>query len=79
MSVCGGGCRCNCGYACGGPSVCKLGFDACMAAGHFKRDCDHVWDGESEEIVYPGGGASSSVTCSKCGESAMSHDMKVGP
>lgn len=35
------------------------------------RVCEHKWDGEEE--VMDGG---SSVTCSKCGMSAMSHDMR---
>jgi hypothetical protein len=44
-----------------------------------KRDCDHVWDGETETIEYDTGAVSQSVTCSKCGMSAMTHDMWCGP
>jgi hypothetical protein len=39
------------------------------------RVCEHKWDGAEEFREYPEGGCSSSVTCSRCGMSAMSHDM----
>ena len=35
--------------------------------------CEHVWDGEGEELE--GGG--SSVSCSRCGMLAIDHDMMV--
>jgi hypothetical protein len=36
--------------------------------------CQHVWDGPEET-----GDNYSSVTCSRCGTSAISHDMRCGP
>lgn len=36
--------------------------------------CEHVWDGPEEDLGEYGG---SSVTCSRCGMSAFSHDMRV--
>lgn len=36
--------------------------------------CEHKWDGE----VYESGNMSS-VTCSRCGGTAFSHDMRVLP
>lgn len=39
--------------------------------------CTHKWDGEGISGEY--GGREESVTCSKCGMSAMSHSMWVGP
>jgi hypothetical protein len=41
--------------------------------------CDHVWDGEGVEGEEPGGGYFSSVTCSRCGITSMSHSQWVGP
>ncbi len=38
--------------------------------------CEHKWDGE-EWVSEDGCG--SSVTCSRCGCTAMSHDMRVLP
>jgi len=75
-------CRCECGYRCGGPGKCKLPIMECLEQDdgkHFVRDCDHVWDGEPIEEDMPGGGSFGSVTCSKCGMDAMSHDMRHGP
>jgi len=63
-------CRCNCGYTCG--RRCGLDIDACMDQ-HYKKDCDHVWDGPWIEEEF--GGTSS---C-KCGTKAIDHDMMVGP
>jgi len=71
------GCRCNCGYRCGGPGTCK--DRKCLSRDdgkHFVRDCDHTWDGPawtSED------GLMSSGTCSRCGITAVGHDMRVGP
>lgn len=38
--------------------------------------CEHKWDGEDWESEC---GCAVSVTCSRCGTTAMSHDMRVGP
>jgi hypothetical protein len=38
--------------------------------------CEHVWDGEEVEFDN---GQCVSVTCSRCGMSAFSHSMWVGP
>lgn len=38
--------------------------------------CQHEWDGPQVEI---NGGQGMSVTCSRCGEIAMYHDMRCGP
>lgn len=43
------------------------------------RVCEHKWDGEEESTDGDGMGYGSSVTCSKCGMSAMSHDMRCCP
>jgi hypothetical protein len=77
-------CRCNCGYRCGGPGVCKdpdCGWGTeTDGKEHFTRDCDHVWDGESRRTYDVGGAVTgASVTCSRCAMSAMSHDCAVGP
>ena len=64
-------CKCRCGYSCG--RRCDLPLEQCLRE-HYGRDCEHVWDGPWEE--YSMGG---SKTCSKCGDSAMGHDMAVGP
>lgn len=44
-----------------------------------KRDCGHVWEGEPETGETGGGAAFYSVTCSRCGMSAMDHDIWCGP
>ncbi len=64
-------CRCNCGYTCN--RECGLPVLECMEK-HFKRDCDHKWDGPTAS-----GEQWSSVTCSLCGEIALTHDCQVGP
>lgn len=64
-------CRCNCGYTC--HRRCGLEILACIEQ-HWVEDCDHQWNGPWEEL--PDGGT---VTCSKCGISACSHDTEVGP
>ena len=64
-------CNCNCGYSCN--RECGLPILECMEQ-HYVKDCEHVWNGE---INYFKDGAT--VTCSKCGMSAMNHDMTVGP
>lgn len=37
--------------------------------------CEHQWDGPEIDL----GGGAYSVTCSRCGKDAMSHDMWVAP
>lgn len=69
-------CRCNCGYTCG--RRCGLEIMECIDQ-HYQRDCDHQWDGEWVEFESPYGGGGGSVTCSKCGTSAMDHDCATGP
>jgi hypothetical protein len=73
-------CRCNCGYSCGRTSggSCDLDLFACIEQ-HYRRDCDHDFNGPMEHHTTPGGGATSSVTCTKCGMEALDHDMAVGP
>jgi hypothetical protein len=56
-------------YSCGpSSSQCKC---ECATGGA----CEHVWDGEGVEVEYENGGGWSSVDCSKCGMTAMSHSM----
>ena len=69
-------CRCNCGYTCN--QQCDLPRLDCIEQ-HYKRDCDHKWDGPSKDWISTSGGLTSSVTCSKCGMSAFDHDATVGP
>ena len=73
-------CRCECGYTCG--RRCGLDITECMDK-HYKRDCDHEFDGwvEYTDIgrdgkEYVSGG---STVCKHCGLDAMSHDMSRGP
>lgn len=66
-------CRCECGYTCGGQ--CGLDVVECMQT-HWRADCDHDRDGPSWESED---GRAGSVSCSKCGVTAMQHDMAVGP
>lgn len=70
-------CRCNCGYTCGGPGTCQEPFQKCLNE-HFKQDCDHLWDGPVVETDVMGC-QGESKTCSRCGDVAMYHDMRVGP
>jgi hypothetical protein len=70
-------CRCDCGYRCGGPGRCELGVFECLNqtdGKHFVKDCDHQFSGP---LVPDGFGAS--MLCQKCGLSACTHDMMVGP
>lgn len=67
-------CRCECGYRCGGPGVCKAGLIECIEK-HFVRDCDHDFSGPMVQV----GERERSVLCQKCGMSAMGHDCMVGP
>lgn len=69
-------CRCDCGYTCG--RQCDLEFMECMKQ-HWKRDCEHQWDGEGAEWATMGGCYCSSTTCSKCGMTSIDHDSAVGP
>ena len=41
--------------------------------------CEHIFDGPTIEGDDIDGGGWSSVTCSRCGMSALSHSMWVGP
>ena len=58
---------------------CECGRDDGTGDRLQKPLCEHVWDGPGQEAVYLDGGSSSSVTCSRCGMSALSHDMWVMP
>lgn len=69
-------CRCNCGYTCGGPGRCTEPWEKCMAE-HWVRDCDHDFTGDMKDVF--GDGLCHSRVCAKCGMSAFSHDMQVGP
>lgn len=74
-------CKCNCGYTCGGPGRCAL-FEKdaidCIEK-HHVRDCEHDFTGPWIEFKFDGGGGGGSVSCKKCGETAMDHDCRVGP
>jgi len=65
-------CRCNCGYTCD-RTRCALPIMECIRL-HYKKDCDHKWDGPAVDLENGW-----SVTCSKCGMLASSHDCLVGP
>ena len=60
-------------FACG-PSNAKCKC-TCGVEG-VEHVCEHSWDGEGETFDD---GAGWSATCSRCGMSAMSHSMWVGP
>lgn len=64
-------CRCNCGYTCA--RTCGLEIMECIKL-HWKQDCDHIFDGPVKHFNNGG-----SVTCSKCGITAIDHDCIVGP
>ena len=49
-------------------------FNACYCACSSNGPCEHKWDGPEYE-----GESFGSVTCSKCGTLAMSHDLAVLP
>jgi Zn-finger protein len=49
--------------------------DACYCACPH-GPCEHKWDGKPWESKD---GLAMSVTCSRCGTTAMSHDLKVMP
>lgn len=63
-----------------GIPVSQLGstFDpeSCYCACSSGGPCEHKWDGEGVEFDE---GRGWSVTCSRCGCSAMSHDMQCLP
>ena len=63
-------CRCNCGPSCG--ENCGLPLLDCIEK-HWRRDCDHDFVGW---VKTERGG---SRVCSRCGMTAMKHDMQVGP
>ena len=55
---------------------CNFNPNSCYCACATGGPCVHTWDGkpwESED------GLGFSLTCSRCGTTAMSHDMRVGP
>jgi hypothetical protein len=43
---------------------------------HYQHICEHKWDGPTYTSTD---GCTSSATCSKCCELAISHDMRCGP
>lgn len=47
---------------------------ACYCACASGGPCEHEWAGEGVEFEHGW-----SATCSRCGETAMSHDMRVMP
>lgn len=55
-------------------SMCGPSKGKCKCECSTGGPCDHDWDGPEETTEH-----SSSATCSKCGMSAMSHSMWVGP
>lgn len=73
-------CRCECGYRCGGPGVCQIRDCYSIADGkHWVRDCDHRWDGATEEESPFGGSAIvTSATCGICGMTLFRHDFAHG-
>lgn len=50
--------------------------NACYCACGTGGPCEHRWDGPDWESDD---GLCSSVTCSRCGSTAMSHDMRYAP
>lgn len=50
--------------------------DNCYCACGSGGPCEHRWDGEGVEFDD---GCGWSATCSRCGGTAMSHSMRVGP
>lgn len=60
-------------FACGpSNSKCKC---TCGVEG-IPHVCEHQWDGEGQEFD---GGCGWTATCSRCGMTALSHSMWVGP
>lgn len=58
-----------------GPLFCSHDPNACYCACP-DGPCEHKWDGEPWESTD---GCAWSVTCSRCGETSMSHSMRTGP
>lgn len=50
--------------------------NACYCACSSNGPCEHKWNGKQ---IYFADGCGSSSTCSRCGCTAMSHDMRVMP
>ena len=50
--------------------------NACYCACGIGGPCEHKWDGDE---WMSDDGCASSVTCSRCGMTAMSHDMRCLP
>lgn len=57
-----------------GPLFSTFDPDACYCACANGGPCEHDWSGQIEE--FDGGWT---VTCKRCGGSAMSHDMRNAP
>jgi hypothetical protein len=53
--------------------------NSCYCACGTGGPCEHKWDGPDYESEGDGGGYCVSVTCSRCGTTAMSHDMRYLP
>lgn len=70
-------CNCRSGFTCGDRSKCGLKMLECIQK-HFFHECSHDFTGPEVEFT-DGGTHGSSTTCTKCGMSAMSHDMMAGP
>ena len=51
-------------------------WDACYCACSSGGPCEHRWDGEGVEFDD---GCGWTASCSRCGSTAMSHSMRVGP
>lgn len=60
------------------PESLKSNFNpnSCYCACSTGGPCEHKWDGDGVEFDE---GRGWSVTCSRCGCTAMSHDMRVLP
>ncbi len=52
----------------------KLSTCDCTCGHEVQKPCGHKWDGLSIEFDILSGGSGSSVICSVCGISAISHD-----
>ncbi len=59
-------------FVCPPPGSCKCN---CGVGGDVPGICEHIWDGEALRLDKH----SWSVTCSRCGMTAMSHDMRCSP
>ena len=55
--------------------ACSVHIEDCYCACASGGPCEHKWDGKP----YEDGDGCVSATCSRCGETAMSHSMRIGP